>query len=135
MTTTTSTIKVEEAYPSLHDQAKVLNSKAAYVITTKSNYEEGINIFAKALELTKQSVLLYGSEENLAPCSCKYCSLQSCLVLYEERKHQHQLSLCSSLSSRMDIVFDDDEYNKQESHATKKKNDSINQNNDGGFVY
>ena len=136
MTTPTSTIKIEEAYPSLHGQAKVLNNKAAHVIATTSNYEEGSNLFAKALKLTEQSQLLNGSEENLVPCSCKYCSLESCLVLSEERKYQHQSSLCSSLlSSRTDIVFDDDEYNNQESHATKKKSDNIDQDNDGGFVY
>lgn len=126
MTPLTSTIKnEEEAYP-LHDRAKILNNRAAHVITTTGNYEEGINLFTKALKLTERSTLLESSQQkDQVPCSCKFCSLESCLVLTEDRKCHHQCSsLCSSPSTRMDLAVDDDHSDQQE-HATKTKNDNI----------
>ena len=140
---TTTKKKQEEAYP-LHDLAKVLNNRAVHVITTSGNYEEGINLFKKALKLTKRSIVLKsGGDKNQVPCSCKFCSLESCLVLSEERKRQHPSSVCSSSpSTRIDIVVvvdvdvdDDDDgdgdgdgdgFSIQESHATKTKDDNIN---------
>jgi len=111
MTTSTSTtINNEEAYP-LHNLAKVLNNRAAHVITTMGNHEEGINLLAKALKLTERSIMLESSskKDQQVPCSCKFCSFESCLVLSEERKHQSS--------------------HYQEEKAAEEDNDGI------GFVY
>ena len=128
MITSTSTIKNKEKAYHRYDLAKVLNNKAAHVIETTGNYEDGIELFTKALKLNEQKLQLESSQKDqLVPCSCRFRSLESCFVLTEGRKHQNRLSLCLLPSTRMDTIIDDniDNFIKQELHDTKKRNDNV----------
>jgi len=88
---TTTNVKNDEPYPS-HDLAKIVNNRAAYQIARFGNYQEGINLLTKALKLSERSTgTLLQSEVDRFPCSCKFCSLESCLELQEDAQpHYHQ---------------------------------------------
>lgn len=81
---TSNNMKQDATYP-LHDQAKILNNRAAYQVTN-GNHQEGINLLTIALKLNDRS---RSSEADHMLCSCHLSSLQSCRMLEKDNERQH----------------------------------------------
>ena len=64
-----------------------LNNSASSLIT-EGKYEEAILHLTKALHLTKLN--LSGKQDNRKPCSCKFCSLETCLMIVQEQEQEQE---------------------------------------------
>jgi tetratricopeptide (TPR) repeat protein len=104
------TSKNNEIY-TLNYLSKKLNNRAAYQITTKGNYEEGIIILTKALRLNEQSMV---ERKDEIFCTCKCCCFDSYLVLEEEKKCLTTIMM--DVDNNIDSDFDFDN-NKEERHS------------------
>lgn len=108
-----------ETYP-LNYLSKKLNNRAAYQITTKGNYEEGINILTKALRLNERSMI---ERKNESFCTCKFCCIDSDLVLEEEKKCL--TTIIMDIDNDVDSNFDN---NKKERHSRNNSVDFSSEN-------
>ena len=108
-----------ETYP-LNYLSKKLNNRAAYQITTKGNYEEGINILTKALRLNERSMI---ERKNESFCTCKFCCIDSDLVLEEEKNCL--TTIIMDIDNDVDSNFDN---NKKERHSRNNSVDFSSEN-------
>lgn len=79
-----------------HLLAQKLNNRASFFIAT-CNYEEGIVLLTKALQLIERNISVNKEKQS---CSCKFCRLEACLIMEHDMEHD---------SFSIHTSFDDDD--------------------------